>query len=61
MAKASVTDLSEEAAPFQRWPDVPYIPATDNEPGAPEAPSKGEQKSSVAVDGPRLMIVRDMK
>src|SRR5215469_9437371 len=37
MAKASVTELSEEAAPFQRWRDIPHIPATDNEPGAPEA------------------------
>jgi site-specific DNA-methyltransferase (adenine-specific) len=37
MAKASITELSEEAAPFQQWRDIAYIPATDNEPGAPEA------------------------
>jgi DNA modification methylase len=37
MAKASITGLSEEAVPFQRWRDLPHIPATDNEPGAPEA------------------------
>jgi modification methylase len=36
MAKKSVAWLSEEATPFQRWRDVPHIPATDNEPGAPE-------------------------
>jgi site-specific DNA-methyltransferase (adenine-specific) len=37
MPKASVTELSEEAAFFQPWRDIPCIPATDNEPGAPEA------------------------
>jgi DNA modification methylase len=37
MAKTSVAWLSEEAAPFERSRDIPNIPATDNEPGAPEA------------------------
>jgi site-specific DNA-methyltransferase (adenine-specific) len=37
MAKKSVAWLSEEGVPFQRWGDVPHLPATDNEPGAPEA------------------------
>ena len=36
MAKKSAAWLSEEATPFQRWHDIPHIPATDNEPGAPE-------------------------
>ena len=36
MAKKGVAWLSEEATPFQRWREVPHIPATDNEPGAPE-------------------------
>jgi DNA modification methylase len=36
MAKPSITEISDEAAPFQRRRDTPYIPATDNEPGAPE-------------------------
>src|SRR5882762_6944702 len=36
MAKKSVAYLSEEPAPFQRHRDVLHIPATDNEPGAPE-------------------------
>jgi DNA modification methylase len=35
MAKTNVAGLSEEAA--QQWRDTPYIPATDNEAGAPEA------------------------
>ncbi len=34
MAKKGVAWLSEEATPFQRWRDIPHIPATDNEPGA---------------------------
>jgi site-specific DNA-methyltransferase (adenine-specific) len=37
MVKKSVAWLSEETAPFQRCSDIPHIPATDNEPGAPEA------------------------
>src|SRR5215472_7073475 len=37
MTTASVTGLSDEAVPFQRWRDIPHIPGTDNEPGAPEA------------------------
>jgi DNA modification methylase len=37
MIRTSVARLSEEAAPFQRRHDIPHIPATDNEPGAPEA------------------------
>ena len=37
MAKTNISELSEEAAPFERWRDIPHIPATDNEPGAPEA------------------------
>lgn len=37
MAKKGVAWLSEEATPFQGWRDIPYIPATDNEPGAPKA------------------------
>ena len=37
MAKKGVAWLSEEATPFQRWRDIPHIPATDNEPGAPQA------------------------
>ncbi len=37
MTKKSVAWLSEEGAPFQRRRAVPHIPATDNEPGAPEA------------------------
>ena len=37
MTKINVARLSEEAVPFQRRWDNPYIPATDNEPGAPEA------------------------
>ena len=36
MAKMNTAGLSEQAAPFQRR-DVPHFPATDNEPGAPEA------------------------
>jgi hypothetical protein len=36
MAKPRTATLSEEAPPFQRWRDLPHIPATDNEPGAPE-------------------------
>src|SRR5438876_1031113 len=36
MAKTRIASLSEETAPFQRWRDLPHIPATDNEPGAPE-------------------------
>jgi hypothetical protein len=36
MAKKSAAWLYEETAPFQRWRDIPHIPATDNEPGAPE-------------------------
>jgi hypothetical protein len=35
MAKKGIARLSEEAAPFQRSRDIPYIPTTDNEPGAP--------------------------
>lgn len=37
MAKADAIELREDAALFQRDDDFPYIPATDNEPGAPEA------------------------
>ncbi len=37
MAKKSAAWLSEEAAPFQQRRDIPHIPATDNEPGGPEA------------------------
>jgi modification methylase len=37
MIRTSVARLSEEAAPFQRRHEIPHIPATDNEPGAPEA------------------------
>jgi hypothetical protein len=37
MAKKGIAQLSDDAAPFQRWRDIPHIPATDNEPGAPEA------------------------
>lgn len=37
MAKKGVARLSEEPSPFQRWRDMPHIPATDNVPGAPEA------------------------
>jgi site-specific DNA-methyltransferase (adenine-specific) len=37
MAKQSVAWLSEDAPPFRRALDLPEIPATDNEPGAPEA------------------------
>jgi hypothetical protein len=37
MAKKSVAWLSEEGAAFQRRDDIVHIPATDNEPGAPEA------------------------
>jgi site-specific DNA-methyltransferase (adenine-specific) len=37
MVRKSIARLSEEAAPFQRSRDIPHIPATDNEPGAPEA------------------------
>jgi len=37
MAKKNTAWLSDEAAPFQRWRDIPHIPATDNEAGAPEA------------------------
>ncbi len=37
MAKKGVAWLSEEATPFQRWRDIPHIPATDNDPGAPQA------------------------
>jgi modification methylase len=36
MATKSVAPLPEEADSFRR-PDFPHIPATDNEPGAPEA------------------------
>jgi hypothetical protein len=36
MTKATVTGLSDEAVPLQGWRDIPHIPATDNEPGAPE-------------------------
>ena len=37
MATPSVIGLSDEAVPFQRLRDLPHIPGTDNEPGAPEA------------------------
>src|ERR1700730_16583336 len=37
MAKKSVAWLNEEVTQFQQWRDTPCIPATDNEPGAPEA------------------------
>jgi DNA modification methylase len=37
MVKTNIAGLSEDAVPFQRQSDVPHIPATDNEPGAPEA------------------------
>jgi hypothetical protein len=37
MMKENVAWLSEETAPFQRWQDALHLPATDNEPGAPEA------------------------
>lgn len=37
MVKTNIAGLSEDAVPFQRRSDVPHIPATDNEPGAPEA------------------------
>jgi site-specific DNA-methyltransferase (adenine-specific) len=37
MGQINVSALREEAAPFRRGGDFPYIPATDNEPGAPEA------------------------
>ncbi len=37
MAKKSVAWLNEEVPPFQQWRDTPRIPASDNEPGAPEA------------------------
>ncbi len=37
MANKNVAWLSEEAAAFQSRRDIPHIPATDNEPGAPEA------------------------
>jgi modification methylase len=37
MMKKSAAWLSEEAAPFERWHEIPRIPATDNEPGAPKA------------------------
>jgi site-specific DNA-methyltransferase (adenine-specific) len=37
MPRKSAAWLSEDAAPFRREPDLPRLPATDNEPGAPEA------------------------
>jgi site-specific DNA-methyltransferase (adenine-specific) len=37
MATKSVVWLLEEGPPFRSPPDFPKIPATDNEPGAPEA------------------------
>src|SRR6516162_2123251 len=37
MVKMNIAGLSEDLVPFQRRCDVPHIPATDNEPGAPEA------------------------
>ena len=37
MAKQSMAWLSEDAPPFRRPDDFPHLPATDNEPGAPEA------------------------
>jgi modification methylase len=37
MARKSVAWLSEETEPFRRRSDLPRLPATDNEPGAPEA------------------------
>lgn len=37
MAKKSATLLDEEWAAVQRRRDIPHIPATDNEPGAPGA------------------------
>jgi modification methylase len=37
MGQTNVAGMREEAAPFRRGRDFPYIPATDNEPGAPEA------------------------
>src|SRR3974377_1747930 len=37
MAKTNIAELSEDPVPFRRRMDVPHIPATDNEPGAPEA------------------------
>jgi site-specific DNA-methyltransferase (adenine-specific) len=37
MTKQSVAGLSEDAPPFRRTLDFADIPATDNEPGAPEA------------------------
>jgi modification methylase len=42
MAKMNIVGLSEEAVPFQR-DDTPHFPATDNEPGAPEALLKANQ------------------
>ena len=60
MAKASVTELSDEAVPFQRWRDIPHIPATDNEAGAPETLLKAN-KSFALVDGLRHTIGRGTK
>jgi modification methylase len=37
MARRSMAQLSEESAPFRRRPELPQLPTTDNEPGAPEA------------------------
>src|SRR5215469_7866288 len=37
MAEKGMAGLAEEATPFQRWREIPHIPTTDNEPGAPEA------------------------
>src|SRR5216684_6145285 len=37
MAKESVAWQSEETGARRLWGGVPFIPATDNEPGAPEA------------------------
>ncbi len=37
MVKNSAAWLGPERASFQRLRDIPHIPATDNEPGAPEA------------------------
>ncbi len=37
MAEKNVARLSRASGSLQRPPDVPHLPATDNEPGAPVA------------------------
>jgi site-specific DNA-methyltransferase (adenine-specific) len=65
--KESVTRLSEIAPAFQSWSEIPHIPATDNEPGAPEALLKanarlhGRQWPSPYVRTRHEMILGDAR